>query len=270
MALCPLRGLSTQIFPSQRLVTVVSTSIESRCTSLDNVDLDASLLPREGALERRAVSPRLVVNTEAISQNHVGVCPSPNDVCIPEAMGQQSNGSPTPNTAGPDIVPGQAVGPQLDVVSGGGSTGNVPHHIENPQRDGASNSNPAADRDSYQVVGSPSGDVSVSDAAGTEPTLFGGEASNANSDQVAPPPQIIPLSSSSPGALDISGRYTRSSQKHIFLLSTIVALIAFLIQYELVQEMSRRSTEIDKEIETRPGWAGYRDSGLKERQGTSN
>jgi hypothetical protein len=178
----------------------------------------------------------------------------------PEAVGQQSNGSPNPSTASPDIVPWQAVGTQVDVVSGGASTGTVPHHAENTQRDGVSNSNPAADSVSHQVVGSPSGDVSVPYATGTEPTLFqavqqqGGESSNTNSAQVAPP------SSSSP--MDISGRYTRSNQKLLLLLSTIVALIAVLIQHELVQEMSHRSTE----IATRPGWARFRDKGLNERQ----
>lgn len=71
-------------------------------------------------------------------------------------------------------------------------------------------------------------------AAGTKPTLQQeeGEDSNANGDQVTPP-----SSSSSP--LDISGRYTRSSQMLLFLLSTIVALIAFLLQYESVQTSHR-------------------------------
>lgn len=172
-------------------------------------------------------------------------------------MGQQSNSIPDSNAASPDIEPRQVVGPQLGVISSSGSTGTVPHPVENPQWDYASNSNPAADPDPH-LAGFPSGDVSVPDTT-TGPMLFGGEAPNANIAQVAPP-QIAPSPSSSP--LDISDRYTRSNQKLIFLLSTIVALIAFLIQYELVQEMSHGSAE----IVTRPSWAHFRDKGIKERQ----
>lgn len=185
------------------------------------------------------------------------------------------------------------MGPRLDVVSGRASTGTAPHHTENLRQDGISNSNPAADPVSHQVVGSPSGGVSAPIAAGTEPTSQreGGEASNENGTQVAPEQAVGPrldgvsggasagteptlqqeggedssangrqvaLPSSTSSPLDISERYTRSNQKLLFFSSTIVALIALLLQYELVQEMSHRSTRI-----IRPGWARYRNDGLE-------
>lgn len=203
------------------------------------------------------------VNTEAIGDNHAVARPRPDDVRIPDATGpehvlhravdQQSNDVPNSNTAGLDIVPQQAVGPHLDVVqvSGCASTGSVPRHVEGLQQDGVPNSNPIAE---HQVVGRPSGDVSVPNVAGTKSTLRQavqqcGEVSEDNGAQVAPPPSF-----SSP--LDVSGRYTCSNQTLLFLLSTIVALIAILIQYKLPPH---RSTGI-----IRPGWARYRNEGLGE------
>ncbi|KAF8271561.1 hypothetical protein EI94DRAFT_1698106 [Lactarius quietus] len=217
-----------------------------------------SLLLLEGTVEQWVVSSRLSVDSEANRHNQL------DDVWIPTPDGAgpepvlhrvmgQSNGGPNPNTADPDIMPKQAVGPPLDVVSGGASTGTVLHHMENWHQDSVSNSSSAAEAVSHQVVGSPLGDVSTPTATSAKPMpqQEEGEDSDVHGAQVAPP-----SSSSSP--LHISGQYMCSSQMLLFLLSTIVTLIAFLLQYESVQEMSHRGTGIIK-----PGWTHYRKEGLE-------
>ncbi|KAH8977231.1 hypothetical protein EDB86DRAFT_1273778 [Lactarius hatsudake] len=156
-------------------------------------------------------------------------------------VGQQPNDIAGPNTDGPEIVP-QQVDPDLDTVGDNGSTGFVQHHTESLQLDGA-------------VASHPSGIASVLDVNDAKAAQH--EAAHQHSDadgaQVAPP---LDISSSSP--LDTSERYTRSNRKLIFILSTVVAFVAVAIQYELGQEMSRRSTGL-----IRPGWARHRKEGWK-------
>jgi hypothetical protein len=61
------------------------------------------------------------------------------------------------------------------------------------------------------------------------------------------------LSSCAP---DISKRYMRSHRKLLFLLSTIVALIAIIIQYASETEVPHGSIGL-----IRPGWAQHRNEG---------
>ena len=252
---------------------------ESHCTRWDNVDLDISLPPTEGTGEQRAICPRSDVvsgpastgtaphHTENLHQDGISnfnpaadpvsrqVVGSPSgDVSVPTAAGtgptSQREGGEAYNENGTQVAPEQVVGPRLDDVSGGASTGTEP----TLQQEGGEASNENGTQVTpEQVVGPRLDDVSGGASTGTEPMLQqeGGEDSSANGRRVAPP-----SSSSSP--LDISGRYTRSNQKLLFFLSTIVAFIALLLQHELVQEMSHRSTGI-----IRPGWARYRNDGLE-------
>jgi len=166
------------------------------------------------------------------------------------SVGQQSNDIVNSNAASPEIVP-QQVDPHLDIVGEGASTEFVPHHMEGLQLDGV-------------VASRPSDDVSVPNVAGTRPVLHrathqhsGGDIFDVDGAQVAPPESYF--SPSSP--LDTPGQYTCSNQKLIFLLSTVVAFIAIVIQYELGPEIPHRSTGL-----TRPGWARHRKEGWKRKE----
>ncbi len=254
--------------------------------------LDISLTPREQMVECQAVRPRLEVDTNAIndevlSHNHVDDVPildatepehvlqpavdrlsndipnpntasheiMPDDVPISDttnplhwAVGRQSNDIPNPNTPSPEIVLQQE---DLDIVGDGSRTESGPHHMEGLQMDDV-------------VAGRPSDDGSVPNVAGTKPGLhqaarqhLEGDVSDADGAQAAPPRSYFSFSS----PLDISGQYTRPNQKLIFLLSTVVAFIAIVIQYELGPEMLHRSAG-----RIRPGWARHRNEGWKRKE----
>lgn len=96
-----------------------------------------------------------------------------------------------------DVTPNQAASMHSDVMSASNRT--TVHHIESLQLDSISNPNSATELVSHQVVGSPSGN---------------------NHALVMSPSQYSSL----------SGWYMHSNQKLLFLLLTVVALIAILIK----------------------------------------
>ncbi len=166
------------------------------------------------------------------------------------SVGQQSNDIVNSNAASPKIMP-QQVDLHLDIVSEGASTKFIPHHMKGLQLDSV-------------VAGHPSDDVSIPNVTGTGPVLhqamhqhLGGNIFDVDGAQVAPPKSYF-----SPfGPLDIPGQYMHLNQKLIFLLSTVVAFIAIVIQYELGPEMLHRSTGL-----TRPGWACHHKEGWKRKE----
>ncbi|KAF8271797.1 hypothetical protein EI94DRAFT_1697818 [Lactarius quietus] len=103
--------------------------------------------------------------------HHIIVIPTPDgagpEPVLHRVMGQLNDG-PIPNASDPDIMPKQAVGPQLDIISSGASTGTMLHHMENRYQDSISNSNSAAEAVLHQVVGSSLGDVSTPTATSSE------------------------------------------------------------------------------------------------------
>lgn len=82
---------------------------------------------------------------------------------------------------------------------------------------------------------------------------FTGKDSNSNGAQAAPPSYYLSFSN--------HFRYTRLDQMLVFLLSTVVAFTAFVIQYELGPEMPHSGIGL-----MRPGWAHHRNEGWERKE----
>lgn len=173
----------------------------------------------------------------------------------------------------------------------GDTTASLPHHMEDrqldvlnsisflnpntpglaikPQRDGGStasvqpdtlNSNPVAENFLFWLESRPLDNVSVPNVAGAKSRPhqmtyqhLGFGNSGANGAQVVAPSCYF---SSSSGLLVIFRPYTHPNRMLIFLSSTVVALIAIVIQYELGPEMPHNGTVL-----IRPGWSRHRSEG---------
>lgn len=224
-------------------------------------------------MARGAKSPRLVA-----AANIVAACLPPDNVRILDAtepgpllhreMDHQLNN--IPNTAALEIVPQQVVDPHSDVVGDGGTTISVQPGVQQgvdpshsgiighntaPVQSDVLEFNPAAKPVLPSLESHPSDadGVSVPDVAGIKPGWhqvlhqdLGGDDSNVDGAQSAPPSCYLSFSSH-------FRPYTRSDQILVFFLSTVVAFIALVIQFELGPEMLHRGTGL-----MRPGWARHR------------
>lgn len=196
----------------------------------------------------------------------------------------QSTDTLKPSTTAPKIMPQQGVDPQSDIVGDGGTSvfvqpgvlnsisflnPNTPGLAIKPQRDGGStasvqpdtlNSNPVAENFLFWLESRPLDNVSVPNVAGAKSRPhqmtyqhLGFGNSGANGAQVVAPSCYF---SSSSGLLVIFRPYTHPNRMLIFLSSTVVALIAIVIQYELGPEMPHNGTVL-----IRPGWSRHRSEG---------